>query len=48
MPHTIDENGDKIEYNVSYEDTEKWYIHKEPYDYILTTMVTLIPRTDTL
>ena len=30
MPHTIDENGDKIEFNVSYEDTEKWYIHKEP------------------
>ena len=30
MTHTIDENGDKIEYNVSYEDTEKWYIHKEP------------------
>ena len=31
MPHTTDENGDKIEFSVSYIDTnDDWYKHKEP------------------
>ena len=31
MPHTIDENGDKIEFSVSYIDTnDDWYKYKEP------------------
>ena len=31
MPHTIDENGDKIEFSVSYIHTnDDWYKHKEP------------------
>ena len=28
--HILDENGDRIEFNVSYEDTDEWYKHKEP------------------
>ena len=27
--HILDENGDRIEFNVSYEDTDEWYKHKE-------------------
>ena len=26
----LDENGDKIEFNVSYEYSDEWYKHKEP------------------
>ena len=28
--HILDDNGDRIEFNVSYEETDEWYKHKEP------------------
>ena len=28
--HLLDENGNKIEYNLSYEETYDWYKHREP------------------